>query len=175
MWVIHTRKSVSQVHDFSLIYHQEGYVLFNSPYLFLNYLGSFRKQNNNNNKTESKGAVTIFKDVWEIVPPICKTNPRGFPHALGAMVLRPEPIREKGLHFFSCLSSEGLGESKRANRHTLLFTIPFTSHWVIWVSACGKFREWQRYEPQKKPFFWTKLTAHKASYQIPKGRGQAGL
>ena len=28
---------------------------------------------------------------------------------------------------------------------------------------------------RKKPFFWTKLTAHKASNQIPKGRGQAGL
>ena len=36
------------------------------------------------------------------------------------MVLRLEPIWEKGLHFFRCLSSEGLGESKHADRQTHL-------------------------------------------------------
>lgn len=143
MWVIHTRKSVSQFHDFSLIYHQEGYVLFNSPYLFLNYFGSFRKQNNNN-KLNPRAQSLSLKISEKLYHLFARQIHEAFHMLLEQWCWGWKRYEKKDSTSLDVSAPKGLGKANvQIDRHTLLFTTPFTSHWVIWASACGKFGEWQ--------------------------------
>lgn len=89
----------------------------------------------------------------------------------GTNVWLPRYQLGKQLYFFRCVSFEGIGKSRQANRHTMLFSpLGQLSKCLLKVLGVGKSQR------RDVPFGLRQQShAHEESYHIPDGMGQVGL